>query len=108
MKKKPYKATVKGMDWEFHLQSNAQYVRYNGKDSGAITYLGDRDVYFNSSQLSPGIVRHEILHVYIASSGINSASLTADQMEEICCEVYEVFGPEMDLLVDKILEHFLR
>lgn len=108
MKKKPYKATVKGIDWEFHLQTNAQYVRYNGKDSGAITYLGDKDVYFNASQLSPGIVRHEIFHVFIASSGINSATLTADNMEEIACEMYEVHGPEMDLLVDKILEHFLR
>jgi hypothetical protein len=29
-------------------------------------------------------------------------------MEEICAEIYESFGPEMDLLVDKILEHFLK
>ena len=108
MKKKPYAANVRGINWEFHLQTNAQYIRHNGKDSGAITYLGDKDVWFNQSQLSPGVVRHEVFHVYIASSGINSANLTADQMEEIAAETFESFGPEMDLLVDKILEHFLK
>jgi hypothetical protein len=108
MKKKPYKANVKGIDWDFHLQTNTAYVRAHGKDSGAITYPGDRDVYFNQSHLSPGVVRHEILHVYVSSSGTHSANLTADNMEELCCELYETHGPDMDLLVDKILEHFLR
>jgi aspartate/tyrosine/aromatic aminotransferase len=107
-KRKPYVDKVKGISWEFHLQSTAAYSRMHGKDSGAITYLGDRQVWFSQSQLSPGNVRHEVFHVYIASSGINSATLTADNMEEICAEIYETFGPEMDLLVDKILEHFLR
>jgi hypothetical protein len=107
-KKKPFIASIKGITWEFHLQSNASYVRYNGKDSGAITYLGDKDVYFNQSQLTPGIVRHEVFHVFISSSGINSTTLSACNMEEICCEIYESFGPEMDLVVDRILEHFLK
>lgn len=108
MKRKPFTANVKGISWDFHLQSAAAYRRSHGKDSGAISYLGDKDVYFDSSQLSPGVVRHEMLHVFIASSGINSASLDTSQMEELCCETYETHGPEMDLLVDKILEHFLR
>lgn len=108
MKRKPYTASIKGITWDFHLQSSAAYRRAHGKDSGAISYLGDKDVYFDSSQLSPGVVRHEVFHVYVASSGINSAGLTADQMEEVAAETYESFGPEMDLLVDKILEHFLR
>jgi hypothetical protein len=108
MKRKPYVDKVKGINWEFHLQSNAAYVRNHGKDSGAITYLGDKQVWFNQVQLSPGTVRHEVFHVYIASSGVSSATLTADNMEEIAAEIYESFGPEMDLLVDRILEHFLR
>lgn len=108
MKRKPFKANIKGIDWEFHLQTSRSYVRDHGKDSGAITYLGDKDVYFNQDQLTPGVVRHEMLHVFVASSGINSASLTTDQMEELCCELYENHGPEMDLLVDKILESFLK
>jgi len=108
MKKKPYKANIKGLDWEFHLQTNSAYVRSHGNDSGAIAYTADRDVYFNTIYLSPGKIRHEILHVYVASSGTNSAYLTKDQMEELCAEIFESHGPEMTLLVDKILEHFLK
>lgn len=107
-KKKPYKATVKGVDWEFHLQSAASYKRDHGSDSGAITYLGDKDVYINQSQLSPGTIRHEVLHVYAASSGTRSSDLTGDQVEELCAELYEFHGPDMDVLVDRILGHFLK
>lgn len=108
MKRKPYKANVKGVDWEFHLQSASVYKRNHGGDSGAITYLGDKEVYINQSQLSPGTIRHEIMHVYAKSSGMNSSTLNGDQAEELCAELYEFHGPEMDLLVDKILEHFLK
>ena len=108
MKKKPYKANIKGIDWEFHLQTVRAYVRDHGKDSGAITYLGDKDVYFSDSQLSPGTIRHELLHVYVASSGTNSSDLDASQMEELCAEILELHGPEIMLLTDKILEHFLK
>jgi len=106
--KKPYKASVKGKDWEFHMQSNASYVRKHGNDSGAITYLTDHDTFINEHFMFPSKVRHELVHVYVSCSGISSASLTADQMEELCAEIYESYGPEMDMLVDKILEHFLR
>jgi hypothetical protein len=108
MKKKPYKATIKGMDWEFHLQTNSSYVRKHGNDSGAIAYPEDRDVFFNANYLSGGKIRHELMHVYVASSGINSASLTKDQMEELCAEIVELHGPELMYLTDKILEHFLK
>lgn len=106
--KRVFKQLIKGIEWEFHSLSNASYVRRHGNDSGAITYTNDHDVFFNSSHFSPGIVRHEVFHTYIASSGTNSASLTSDQMEELCAEIYQSHGPEMDLLVDKILEFFLR
>jgi hypothetical protein len=108
MKKKPYTANIKGIEWRFHLQTQRAYVRDHGKDSDAITYPYDKDVYFNSSRLTPHVIRHELMHVYVASSGTSSANLTAEQMEELCSEIYEQHGPEMDMLVDKLLEHFLR
>lgn len=107
-KKRILKYTIKGIDWEFFFQSNASYVRQHGNDSGAISYHEDGEVYFNSAYLSPGKVRHEIMHVYVASSGTNSASLTKDQMEELCAEIYESHGPEMDVLVDKLLQFGMR
>lgn len=108
MKRKPYTGTVKGIKWDFHLCVPRTYVRDHGKDSDAVTYPHDKEVYFNSAQLTPGVVRHEIMHVYVASSGTNSASLSADQMEELAAEIFETHGPEMNLLVDNVLDHFLK
>ena len=108
MKKKYFESKIKGIDWKFHSQTNSAYVRKHGSDSGAITYTNDREVFFNLSHFSPGIVRHEVFHCYVASSGTNSAGLNPGQMEELCADIYENHGPEMDLLVDKLLEFLLR
>ena len=107
-KKRTYKDRIKGVEWTFILLPKASYVRGHGNDSDASTYPYDKEVFFNADRLGPGVVRHEVFHVFVASSGTNSASLTADQMEEVSCELYEQHGPEMDWLVDKILEAFLK
>lgn len=107
-KKRTYKDRIKGMEWTFSLLPKASYVRGHGNDSDAVTYPHDREVFFNSDRLTPGVVRHEVFHVFVASSGTNSANLTVDQMEELGAELYENHGPEMDWLVDKILEAFLK
>lgn len=107
-KKAPYKSKIKGHEWSFHGQTNAAYVRKHGSDSSAITYTKDREIYFNLSCMAPDYVRHELLHAYIASSSTNSSNLDADQVEELCCEIFGEFGPEIDLLADKILNYYLR
>lgn len=107
-KKKKYTATIKGVSWDFFCQPQLTYTRSHGKDSDAITYPHDKEVYFNKARFLPGAVRHEVFHVYVASSGINSANLTVDQMEEVGAELYEHHGPEMDVLVDKLLDFFMR
>ncbi|NBO22292.1 hypothetical protein EBU94_02975 [bacterium] len=107
-KAKVYSAKIKGIDWKFYAQSSATYSRRHGRDSHAITYTKDREVFFNINSLAPDYVRHEIFHAYVASSSVNSADLDKDQMEEVCAEVYGEHGPEMDLLVDQILNFFLR
>jgi hypothetical protein len=107
-KARHFTAKIKGIEWKFYAQTASAYKRKHGSDSHAITYTKDREVYFNISTLATDYVRHEVFHSYIASSSTNSASLTADQMEELCAELYGEHGPEMDLLVDQILNFFLR
>jgi hypothetical protein len=106
--KKVLRLKIKDIEWSFHGQTNASYIRRHGKDSGAITYTDDREVYFNLSQFRPYFVRHELLHVYIASSSSNASSLNKDQVEELCAELYGDHGPEMRLIEDKILEFFMK
>jgi hypothetical protein len=107
-KKAPLKEKIKGYEWTFHAQSNAAYVRKHGSDSHAITYPVERDVYFNISTLAPSYVRHEVFHAYVTSCSFSSSHLDKDQMEELCAELYGDHGPDMDLLVDKILNYYLK
>lgn len=107
-RKPPLREIIKGIQWVFYAQSNAAYIRNHGSDSGAITYPNDREIYFNISSLAPEYVRHEVFHAYIASSSTGSANLDAFQMEELCAELYGDHGPEMDVLVDKILNYYLK
>ncbi len=107
-KAKVFSVKIKGLEWKFYAQSASSYVRKHGKDSHAITYTKDREVFFNINTLAPEYVRHELFHAYVASCSINSSSLDAEQMEEVAAEIYGEHGPEMDLLVDQVLNFFLR
>ena len=100
--------TIKGLEWKFYIQTDITYRKNHGKDSDAVTYTHDREVYFNKSRLLPGVIRHELIHVMVASSGVNSANLDVEQMEELCAEIYESHGPEMSAIVDKLLDFFMR
>lgn len=107
-KKKSLKKKIKDVQWEFFVQTASAYKRDHGKDSDAITYPHDRECYFNKPRFLPSCVRHELIHVYVASSGINSANLTADQVEELIAEIYEQHAKEMAILEDEILDFFMR
>lgn len=106
--KRVLKYSVKGIEWEFRCQTVAAYVRAHGADSGGITYPHDKEVYINRSRLNPENVRHEVMHVFVESTSTASMVKSADDAEELCAQLYGEHGPEMDLLVDKILEFFLR
>lgn len=107
-KRRVFKRKIKDIPWSFMMQTQSAYKRDHGSDSDAITYPHDRDCYFNKSRFLPAAVRHELIHIYVASAGINSANLTADQMEETIAELYEQHGKEMQVIEDEILDFFMR
>lgn len=108
-RKRPYYTRkIKDLAWKFYVQPQSSYVKDHGSDSDAVTYPHDKECYFNKNRFLPSVVRHEMIHIYVASAGINSANLTADQMEETIAELYEQHGPEMQLLEDEILDFFMR
>jgi hypothetical protein len=104
-KSRIYTANIKGIEWKVYAQSTAAYNRAHGTDSHAITYYKDRLIYFKLSELASSYVRHEIMHAYVASCNTNSSNLVPDQVEELCAEIYGDHGPEMDLLVDRIINY---
>lgn len=106
-KKKSLVIQIKGLEWQVFSQTNTSYIRQHGKDSGAITYLKEKQIYFNKDHFNPGYIRHELLHAFVSSSGINSSSLDADQIEELCAEIVEEHYFEIGSLTDKITNFIL-
>lgn len=108
LKKKIFKLQIKGLDWTVHGMTNQQYTRSHGKDSAAITYLQDREMFFNLSHFNTEFVRHELGHAYVASSGTTSSSLTTDQIEELMCEIIGEHGLEIVQQADRIVNFLLK
>jgi hypothetical protein len=107
-KKTPMREFIMGKEWIIHGQSHASYARKHGSDSAGITYPDDYELYFDLSRIRPYFVRHEVLHAFVSSSPHHAANLTAGQMEELIAQLYGEHGPEMHILVDKILNYYLK
>lgn len=107
-KKKYIKILVKGLEWTVYAQSNSSYIRNHGKDSGAITYIPNREMYFNIDHYNPNYAFHELLHAFVASSGTTSSGLDADQMEELCAEIISEHYYELGDLQNKITTLILK
>jgi len=113
MKKKPKLVlNIKGIDWTFNVQTETAFRKMhglNGKNAEAIIYPHDREVYFSSVYLSPYSVRHELAHVYVASTNTSSmTSMTVDDMEELFADIIGEHLDQIQELTSKILNHFLR
>lgn len=106
--KKSLKILIKGVEWTVYVQPNLSYIRQHGNDSGAITYINDKDIFFNSDHVNTGYIRHELTHAFVASSGINSSSLDQDQFEELFCEIVEEHYHDIGSLTDKIINFILK
>ena len=99
---------IKGSEWHFYLESGSTYKRKHGSDSDAITYVKEREVYFNRPGFDTSAVRHELFHIYISESNTNSSpDFTKDDMEDLGAEIVGEFGPlivqEADFIHNKLL-----
>ena len=105
MSKKSHKLLIKEIEWNFVLLDTAAYNSKHGKDSHGITKSGELTVYFSKKWFSLRLVRHELLHVYMASCCINSCNdITSEDMEEIAAEVYEFHAEVMQRKSEEIYE----
>lgn len=81
----------------------------HGKDSYAITYPKDKEIYFNKSDISLSLIRHELFHAFISSIDTEyAAKITAEVQEEIDCTVYGNNKAELLISEDKIVDFALK
>ena len=57
------------------------------EDAAALTSTDTNTIYFTRGSVTHTIAIHELMHVYFAETLTHSAKLTADQVEEVMCDV---------------------
>ena len=88
--KKPVKILIKDIAWTVQVLEDKEYEDAHGKDSHGITDKNKQTVDLKRSSFSLSLVKHELLHVYVASCCINSIEDLDDSgMEELCAEIIE-------------------
>ena len=101
--------TIKGIEWKVYVQNHKSYVRTNGNDSKAITYTDDREIYFDRSLVTIGLIRHEVFHAFTASTDTeHSADMTASDQEELDCTLYGNNKTAMNDIEDRIIDFILK
>lgn len=102
---------IKGREWKFIVVTDKTFdKRYNpdGDAGCAITIPEDKIVFIKKSFIHLTVIRHEIMHILVFSSLVESSSLTALQVEELCCEIIGEHGPEIQLWAETVMNFFTR
>ena len=84
--------SIKDVKWKVFSQSPSYYKKVHKKlaDSHGITYIDDCEVYFPRIGVHINIVRHELIHMLVASSSTNRMTeTTADDREEHIAQLIE-------------------
>jgi hypothetical protein len=101
---------VKGEEWTIYYEATQKAFKSKFKDSGeaaAITNIVTRYIYFQPGYTDLPTIIHELVHAYYSTLCLHSASIEADQMEEIFCEMFAHNGKEI-LKQAYTVQKFLR
>ena len=104
---------IKGKNWLFILLPDRSFDKQHNSDpeeepASAITIPSIQEVHFRKTDLNPNVVAHELLHVLVQASLVGSASLSPQQVEELCCEIVGEHYAEIALWVTQILTRFMH
>lgn len=94
---------IKGRKWIIEYLTPQQYKRKHGLDSEGICLLHEKRIHLNKALISPGIVRHELIHALVEESNTESADLNANQMEELICAILQYHWAEFNAWTEYIL-----
>ena len=102
---------VKGRDWTFKLFTDRAFDKlHNPNDEGnaAMTLPTKYEVHFAKSEWDLIDIRQELGHLFAYMSRTSSAELSAEQTEELMCEIVAHHATEIILISDRVAERFLN
>lgn len=93
---------IKDVEWSFLVLDTKEYTKLH-PDTDAVTEVKKHLVTFDAKELSKKLITHELLHVYVKSSCVNSVNnIDAEDMEEICAEILEFHLDDIRKLRDSL------
>lgn len=105
---KRFNFRVRGLKWQAHIMLPEEFVKVEGvlEDTEALADEEKRTIFFKTTCLNRVVIRHEIVHAFIASMHLTSANLSGIQMEEVFAEFLsrnvEEYIKVCDMLYGKI------
>lgn len=111
--KKSLKYTIDVLthSWSVYYLPKQAYIKVAGERSIALADVDERDIYLRidkirKSKIAKESIRHELAHAYIHEGNATVSSLTAEQMEEFCCEVVAKYGKRIHDQADAIINAY--
>lgn len=104
---------IKGRNWHFILYTDKQYDKKFKEDDSddedcATTDPAENTVYFRRSKFNLPTIRHELMHVVVFSSLVESSDLSRTQMEDLCCEIVGEHGLEICNWAEEIMNFYTK
>ena len=102
---------IKGRDWYFILLSDKVFDKrfppeQDGDETCAVAEPKESAVYLKKSLLTIPTIRHEIFHILVFSSLIESSSLDRLQMEELGAEIMGEHALEVCIWAEKVMNFY--
>jgi hypothetical protein len=99
---------IRGQEWTVKLYTTEGFYKQYEEAVAAVTIPNAKEIIFNDDDLSLATVIHELTHAYFAASHVVSANLSADQVEEVMCELIGELGPEIVRVGRKLSAHLKK
>ena len=100
-----HSVTVCGKEWTVYWVPTRAFNKKYGKATMAITHMDEKRIFLRVKAASFETIAHELMHAALWEMGLAVVpNLTAEQVEELFCEVFSKYGPSLCSTAD-YLEH---
>lgn len=86
------KYTFKGDDWKAYLVPHDEVEEFLGPNTLAEVQWDKKEIYFDDSELTKEIVKHELIHMSIGYQYVHDSGLNFHQSEELFCNIFAFEG----------------
>jgi len=93
---------ILGNNWKIKVLKASTMQRKHGSKVRAVTLPDTSTIEFCDTDLNIPLIRHELFHAYFAETSTVSASLTAEQTEEVAAELVAKYGEELVVKAQEI------